>query len=401
MTAAGRLLGVAVALALTAYLVGRDGGQTGDLVVHEWGTFTSVAGSDGSAVPWAPLSGTPDLPCFVDQLSSQNSKLALGFVRMETPVIYFYSARPLVASVQVRFPEGWLTEWFPQAARVKPQRPKPGTPSQFGGGLIGWDNIRVNSSRVDSSGASSSDNASLPSSTGPSRYYAARNTDSGIIATGSDTEKFLFYRGVGNFRVRVAPRFDQPGKMEIRNRGSDAIPMAVVFENRKGKIGYQFVHSIPATAEVNLPELTGSLVELQHLLVESLVEFGLYRKEAEAMLDTWKDSWFDEGTRVFYITPRRMVDSVLPLVVTPHAATLSRIFVGRVEVQAPWTQQAIAAALENGDVDTLARFDRFLDPFLEQLGFTEPERWSQAAQRYVDAAHVRMARSRASESCVK
>jgi len=259
----------------------------------------------------------------------------------------------------------------------------------------------VNSSRVDSSGASSSDNASLPSSTGPSRYYAARNTDSGIIATGSDTEKFLFYRGVGNFRVRVAPRFDQPGKMEIRNRGSDAIPMAVVFENRKGKIGYQFVHSIPATAEVNLPELTGSLVELQHLLVESLVEFGLYRKEAEAMLDTWKDSWFDEGTRVFYITPRRMVDSVLPLVVTPHAATLSRIFVGRVEVQAPWTQQAIAAALENGDVDTLARFDRFLDPFLEQLGFTEPERWSQAAQRYVDAAHVRMARSRASESCVK
>src|ERR1700683_5097215 len=117
MTAAGRLLGVAVALALAAYLVGRDGGQTGDLVVHEWGTFTSVAGSDGSAVPWAPLSGTPDLPFLVEQLSSQNSKLELGFVRMETPVIYFYSARPLVASVQVRFPEGWLTEWFPQAAR--------------------------------------------------------------------------------------------------------------------------------------------------------------------------------------------------------------------------------------------------------------------------------------------
>ena len=35
-------------------------GQTpdaSDLVVHAWGTFTSVAGEDGQAVPWRPLSG--------------------------------------------------------------------------------------------------------------------------------------------------------------------------------------------------------------------------------------------------------------------------------------------------------------------------------------------------------
>jgi hypothetical protein len=30
---------------------------------HEWGTFTSVAGADGQAVEWFPLTGSTDLPC--------------------------------------------------------------------------------------------------------------------------------------------------------------------------------------------------------------------------------------------------------------------------------------------------------------------------------------------------
>ncbi len=33
---------------------------------------------------------------------------------METPVIYFYSPREVVASVQVRFPYGVITEWYPE-----------------------------------------------------------------------------------------------------------------------------------------------------------------------------------------------------------------------------------------------------------------------------------------------
>ena len=30
--------------------------------VHEWGTFTSIAGADGRPVGWSPLSGPDDLP---------------------------------------------------------------------------------------------------------------------------------------------------------------------------------------------------------------------------------------------------------------------------------------------------------------------------------------------------
>src|SRR5215468_9031769 len=37
------------------------------LTVHEWGTFTSIAGPDGQALSWNPLDGPDDLPCFVDR----------------------------------------------------------------------------------------------------------------------------------------------------------------------------------------------------------------------------------------------------------------------------------------------------------------------------------------------
>jgi hypothetical protein len=46
-----------------------------DLTVHEWGTFTAVAGTDGRAIEWLPL-GLPrfpastDLPKFVEHISS-------------------------------------------------------------------------------------------------------------------------------------------------------------------------------------------------------------------------------------------------------------------------------------------------------------------------------------------
>src|ERR1044072_243601 len=35
------------------------------LVVHEWGTFTSIAGQNGVAIDWRPLNGASDLPRFV------------------------------------------------------------------------------------------------------------------------------------------------------------------------------------------------------------------------------------------------------------------------------------------------------------------------------------------------
>src|SRR5262249_10886500 len=85
------------------------------LIVHEWGTFTSVAGPDGKAIGWSPLDGRDDLPCFVERYRYNNKGTLPGTVRMETPVIYFYAADEMRVNVNVRFNQGAITEWYPRA----------------------------------------------------------------------------------------------------------------------------------------------------------------------------------------------------------------------------------------------------------------------------------------------
>ena len=88
------------------------------------------------------------------------------------------------------------------------------------------------------------------------------------------------------------------------------------------------------------------------------------------MLDTWRDSWFEEGVRVFYMLPQSTVDEVLPLSISPLPVQIVRTFVGRVEVLAPWMRAEIVPALCDGDVDVLAKYGRFLQSFMHQIGTT-------------------------------
>src|SRR5207244_2948666 len=102
------------------------------LTVHEWGTFTTVAGVDGKPIDWLPLGGPSDLPCFVEhfdnntlykyspdlgaRLSYSEARTRLKTkVRMETPVLYFYAPREHTVSVHVDFDKGLTTEWYPHA----------------------------------------------------------------------------------------------------------------------------------------------------------------------------------------------------------------------------------------------------------------------------------------------
>src|SRR5215831_7973948 len=108
------ILIVSVAMVLVAANV--NSVQPGGFAVHEWGTFTSVAGGDGSAIDWDALGCTSDLPRFVNDLGFRGFKLRLrGTVRMETPVLYFYSPTEVEAHVKVAFPKGLITEWYPRA----------------------------------------------------------------------------------------------------------------------------------------------------------------------------------------------------------------------------------------------------------------------------------------------
>src|ERR1700686_5262049 len=117
-----------LAFALAGGLTADEQQTVPDLTVHEWGTFTAIASKDGRAVEWAPLNGPTDLPQFVEHISDVNFKSGLrGTIRLETPVLYFYSPRNVTVSARVAFSKGLITEWSPHADRVQPGGVVPNT----------------------------------------------------------------------------------------------------------------------------------------------------------------------------------------------------------------------------------------------------------------------------------
>jgi hypothetical protein len=331
-----------------------------DLVAHEWGTFTSVAGPDGRAVEWTPLSGPSDLPCFVTVLNPTSLKIGpKGFlpsvkatVRMETPVIYFYSDREQTVDVRVRFPQGLITEWYPQA--VVPAVP-PLPIAKMSGGIT-WKDVRI----------SPLPGAVFPREADKSHYYAARETDAAPVQVGAQSEKFLFYRGLASFPVAVSARVIENGSIAVENPAGD-IGFFVLFEKRGGRLGYRVIRNGGQTIAVARPALTGTFEALRRELQAALTEQGLFGREASAMIETWRDSWFEDGTRLFYVMSQQAVDAILPLDIEPLPARTVRVFVGRIEIVTPEIMTEVEQAIRARDTAALARHGRFLEPIADRI----------------------------------
>lgn len=343
-------------------------GEPSKLVVHEWGTFTSIAGANGVALEYRPLTGVSDLPSFVytsmdpdrrGVRGASHGKDGLwGNARMETPVIYFYSDREQKVDVKVDFPKGKITEYYPRANLVKD-----GT-IDFGPVLVKPKDAYPHAEREATS----------------NHYFRAREVDADMIRVcsgqGHEYEKFLFYRGVGTFELPVTAKLLEEGN-KLRVEGLTG--SAIVFENRKGRSSYRVISSATGTVEVERPDVTRVPCKSARIpareLVAILVAEGLYEKEAKAMVATWKDSWFEEGLRVLYILPRQKTDEVLPLTISPKPTELVRVLVGRAEVITPELEADVLAAVaklgaeEFAERDaaqkTLAKHGRFARPILE------------------------------------
>jgi len=347
-----------------------------DLTVHEWGTFTSIADRDGKPVSWNALDGIYDLPDFIETLHGANFKAGLrGTIRMETPVLYFYSSVPTTASVHVGFSNGVITEWYPHASHVEPDPRKFLQPDA----LYHW--LQVNGS-IDWGSVSIEPGAALhfPAGDGESRYYAARETSSAPLTVTTpkgitQPEKFLFYRGVSAVHPPLSALATADGRVTIRNLGDDEIPGVILCERRGDALGYRVAGKLDREMQLDPPELTSNNIDaLARDLEAALNTQGLYPDEARAMIETWRTSWFEEGTRLLYIVPRAFVDEVLPLSVSPAPSETVRVFVGRMELITPATEHAVEKALAARDRRTIAKYDRFLTPILNQMKFEDPHR---------------------------
>ena len=325
-----------------------------DLVVHEWGTFTSISGADGRAVEWLPLDGPSDLPSFVDRSCFSLKGSLPGTVRMETPVIYFYTPRPILANVRVGFRGGMVTEWFPPAAVTPSTATGAGLHRRDFTSTITWRDVTVLPGH----------DGALRVESAPSHYYAARRTDASLLNVGAEREKFLFYRGVGAFQPPILAALASDRTIAVTGADGDDIGDVVVFQNRGGAIASELIHLMTAGSTVALPAVSlrdegaAAMTGLEALLVSH----GLYPAEARAMIETWRDSWFEEGTRLFYFASRKAVDSTLPLAVDPAPRSIERVFVGRIELIDSRTIETVKNALIANDRATLSRFGRFLQP---------------------------------------
>ncbi len=347
-------------------------------IVHEWGTFTSFSGSDGVRMDFRPLVDN-DLPDFVFDPVRQRgqglfAKPAIrSRQRMETPVTYFYTDRIRQARVKVGFPNGLLTEFYPPVHRLGPEiAPNlkvnaAALPPDLKEGELDWGTVTLlpqSALKPDIDDEQLADAIArqafsrLPPGGDPEpelytgdHYYYARDTDSALVhvrlspgdknlfrPTGDFFEKFLFYRGVGNFDLPLTMVATDEGQLRISNHGSESLQALFLVRVQGKTITATHLDDLPPGGSITttLPESAIRTSELAAEISARLTGLGLFKKEADAMVRTWQDSWFKEqGTRLLYVIPRSLTDELLPLTIEPAPQETVRVMVGRLEFLTP------------------------------------------------------------------
>jgi hypothetical protein len=224
--------------------------------------------------------------------------------------------------------------------------------------------------------------ASLPVVADGDHYGRARATDSAIVETvdadrGSHFEKFLFYRGLGNFELPVKLVALGNDRFEVTNSGVDRSGALVLLRIENGVVRFARMDPVGArsSVELALPKAESTVDELAATTVRELVSAGLYAKEAEAMVNTWRTSWFGEnGTRLLYLVPEKLTEALLPLTIDPAPDERVRVLVGRLETLTPEDCRRLTHAFVGSGTGEkplaaakteLASLGRFAEPALQ------------------------------------
>ena len=405
-------------------------------VVHEWGTFTTVQGSDGVTLGGL-VHDTFDLPPFVYDLRERHALTGMG-LKMETPVVYFYAPRPWRVRLRVDFPRGVISQWYPAATLANrwPERPSDveadSLPVELEDGYVRW-------GRAGELLVLGPDERDVPlpevAEDNPwrfSREVAAnalrvtnpswRRDESGRWLAESEAkqeyERFLFYRGLGDFELPLAAEVasevlrddDCLVTLALRNRTPDE-PLTQLFLIHVGADRAGFLRLPDLASErptqgyaIPLRPLDAAADALVEAISAGLAGTGLYADEAAAMANTWRHSWFEEeGLRALYVVPQTLVERELPLTVRPGQSwewrdgervgelagpapdEVLRTFVGRLDLISPERERGLADTIDaclsedplerRRAADEVAAWGRYAEPYLRRaavLGVASP-----------------------------
>lgn len=354
------------------------------LEVHEWGTFTVLSGSNGAQVQWyAPTDDIARLPDFI--LPGMGNKGRRASVRMETPVIYFYPEKETKVSVDVSFTQGTVTETFPHSNGGKLTLNPANGDMLAEGKWTGTLHPPTDKEAL----------AHIPAITHTENaepYGAAREVPDAWIFESDlkeipdikvqpkfpQMEKFIFYRGASSVYIPISATM-QGDDATLTNQANDSLAFAVALRVRDGKAAWASIPPLAGLPAIDTPAMNQtritfpqphlSLDEVESELAEAwkkaLAADGLTSAEASAMVETWRKTWFREnGDRILTLVPRRTIDTMLPLKITPTPAKTERVFVARIEMISPDREQALVALLKSKSDTGEAEFAEF-----EKLAF--------------------------------
>lgn len=378
--------------------------------LHEWGTFTTVAGSDGVLLAGLEREEAP-LPQFTySHFGLENGNLPRGLaeitrrhgappafammkglgrpvtgvtVKMETPVIYFYSDAAFDVSVKVGFQGGTISQWFPDRTGGE-VLPVPPAPAKFADWTLDfskqWQGSIEWRGRVLSPEES---RAAILFKPGESLHWMRPRVPeaNAVRMPNGETEGFLFYRGIGAFDPGLTTTVGSDDTLRLHNRSGGDIPFALVFERNGGTTRWLTLkNGLRDEAEATVPssgftESAGTFAEpVYREMIAGLVAAGLFQSEATAMVETWWDSYFAvDGLRVFWVVPAAKTEAILPLEVSPAPEKSVRVIVGRSEVLRPAREREWLALSTSEDESNRARWeslrihDRFGKAYQQRL----------------------------------
>jgi hypothetical protein len=355
-----------------------------ELIVHEWGTFLGMSGSDGLSLD-GMYHEEHALPAFVHSRSRDQLRLPAVDLKGETPVIYFYSKVRQQVRVRVDFPRGVWTQWYPQVSGVNPPLIRDAeAPDHPRGGRIYWQAEVIPLSVAGRE-------VKMPATSSDALWNHAREVDAAYVKTIDGTngaaspefEKFLFYRGLGEARLPLQLDSRQNGTLTLDRETTLGKEVRQVFVIRveNGRGAYRFRPALRPGQQVSdvIPSMAQSLPLAEFTkavaadLAARLTESGLYEKEAQAMVSTWTTSYFQtDGVRAIFVMPQSWTDAFIPMRVLPEPKQIVRVMVGRLELLTAEREKLAATAVRDlASVESSKRQQAFR--FLHEQGrYVEP-----------------------------
>jgi len=298
--------------------------------------------------------------------------------------------------VNVAFPEGDITEWYPQTTQIGPTFAMDTNASTSGilhESRAIWRNLEI----IPTSKDYSSLTEQLQQDSSGSHYFAARETRANLVRanfnspgnSATEIEKFIFYRGAGSFKTPLQVTVDSNNLVTVENAGAYSLAHLFLVNIHDGYGAFGIMDELSSSNSVVWQRFTNGPAEhwnqfplaqfrtqIGIQMETALISEGLFPDEAKAMVNTWTDSWFtEEGVRVLYILPRPWTDETLPLTIAPQPKELTRVMVGRAEIITPDVQAKLSRLLvkaQEGDTDArlqakaeLKKFGRFAEPALQ------------------------------------